>query len=168
MVPEYLHFNSSKIMKKKLNCLFSKGELCNLKYFNWYSCLSILILFFLGSTTANSQIELVKDINTKPGGCNPYNLIDVNETLYFIGNSGIYGNELWKSDGTEAGTVMVKDILDGSGSSNISFLTNVNGMLFFRASDQVHGSELWKSDGTEAGTVMVKDILSGVNSGTPA
>jgi trimeric autotransporter adhesin len=65
--------------------------------------------------------------------------------------------ELWKSNGTEAGTVMVKDIKPGA-SSSPSYITNVNGTLYFAANDGVHGTELWKSDGTEAGTVMVKDI----------
>ena len=41
-------------------------------------------------------------------------LTSVDGMLYFIinhtGNQGIQGFELWKSDGTEAGTVMVKTI----------------------------------------------------------
>ena len=70
------------------------------------------------------------------------------------------GNELWKSDGTEAGTVLVKDIRPGSGSSSSrATLTNVNGTLFFtRRRRRQRRCELWKSDGTEAGTVLVKDI----------
>ena len=31
-------------------------------------------------------------------------------TLFFTANDGIHGPELWKSDGTEAGTVLVKNI----------------------------------------------------------
>ena len=69
--------------------------------------------------------------------------------------------ELWKSDGTAAGTVLVKDINPGSASSEPSNLTNVNGTLFFTADDGAHGIELWKSDGTAAGTVLVKDINPG-------
>ena len=68
-----------------------------------------------------------------------------------------FGGELWKSDGTEAGTVMVKDI-NPNGDANPRELVNINGILYFDADDGVHGRELWRSDGTEAGTVMVKDI----------
>uniref|UniRef100_UPI00056C1DDD hypothetical protein n=1 Tax=Microcystis aeruginosa TaxID=1126 RepID=UPI00056C1DDD len=68
--------------------------------------------------------------------------------------------ELWKSDGTAAGTVLVKDINPGSSSSYPGSLTAVGNTLFFTAYDGLGGSgtELWKSDGTAAGTVLVKDI----------
>jgi hypothetical protein len=51
---------------------------------------------------------------------------------YFIFTAydgSINGEELWKSDGTEAGTVMVKDINPGA-SSVPDQLTDVNGTLF--------------------------------------
>ena len=38
----------------------------------------------------------------------------VGDTLFFAANDGVHGTELWKSDGTEAGTVLVKDINPGS------------------------------------------------------
>src|SRR5262249_27563073 len=88
-------------------------------------------------------------------------LTNVNGTLFFTASDGSHGQELWKSDGTAAGTVLVKDINPGSNGSNPTSLTNVNGTLFFTANDGSHGQELWKSDGTAAGTVMVKDINPG-------
>ena len=72
------------------------------------------------------------------------------------------GRELWKSDGTAAGTVLVKDINPaGTAQISASAWANVNGTLFFTADDGQHGAELWKSDGTESGTVLVKDISPG-------
>jgi len=68
------------------------------------------------------------------------------------------GNELWRSDGTVAGTWLVKDINPGDGSSSPLDFYNVDGVLFFTADDGTHGRELWKSDGTEASTMLVKDI----------
>jgi ELWxxDGT repeat protein len=88
-------------------------------------------------------------------------LIDVSGTLYFIANDATHGEELWKSDGTSAGTVMVKDIRPGSEDAFPGNLTNVNGTLFFTANDGTQGTEVWKSDGTSGGTVLVKDIQPG-------
>jgi uncharacterized repeat protein (TIGR01451 family) len=95
------------------------------------------------------------------GSSGPYYLTDVGGTLFFRANEPAGGYELWKSDGTEAGTVLVKDIVPGTGGSAPNNLTNVGGTLFFVAWDSTAGSELWKSDGTEAGTVLVKDINPG-------
>ena len=72
-----------------------------------------------------------------------------------------HGGELWKSDGTEAGTAMVKDIRRGSDGSYPSFLTSVGRRLFFTADDGVAGTELWVSDGTASETRLVKDIRAG-------
>jgi ELWxxDGT repeat protein len=112
--------------------------------------------------------NFVKDINLfDAGGSNPGGAVEVNGTLFFRASNGINGYELWKSDGTDAGTVLVKDIRSGTSGSLPFYLTNVNGTLFFRADNGINGQELWKSDGTDAGTVMVKDINSGAAASTP-
>jgi ELWxxDGT repeat protein len=103
----------------------------------------------------------VADINPGLANGNPQQLTNVNGTLFFAANDGTSGLELWKSDGSTAGTLKVKDINPGSAGSNPSSLTNVNGTLFFIASDGTGAAELWKSDGTAAGTVLVKDINPG-------
>jgi ELWxxDGT repeat protein len=88
----------------------------------------------------------------------PQFLTDVNGTLFFVAN----GSQLWKSDGTDAGTSLVKDF--GAGTKPPFGLANDNGTLYLFADDGVRGSELWKSDGTTAGTVLVKDINPGSGS----
>jgi ELWxxDGT repeat protein len=88
--------------------------------------------------------------------------LDVNGVLFFLANDGSHGYELWRSDGTPAGTVLVKDINPGAASSLPAFFADVDGTLFFIATTPAMGFELWKSDGTAAGTVLVKDIYGGI------
>ncbi|QBE70065.1 hypothetical protein SynWH8101_2493 [Synechococcus sp. WH 8101] len=88
-------------------------------------------------------------------------------TLYFVAENSTYAGELWKSDGTEAGTILVKDIRPGSAHSNMSNLTSIGSDIYFTADDGLKGTELWKSDGTEAGTILVKDIRPGSLSSSP-
>jgi ELWxxDGT repeat protein len=94
-------------------------------------------------------------------------LTSAGRTLFFEGDDGVHGSELWKSDGTRAGTRMVKDI-NPEGPTSLNYfhsLTDVQGTVYFSADDGVNGSELWQSDGTRAGTVMVKDINPSGGSG---
>lgn len=114
-------------------------------------------------------VELVSDSNTQADELSPQTeMVDVNGTLFFTVETYFNGVELWKSDGTDAGTVLVSDIRARVSPSEAKYLTNVNGTLFFAGNDGLHGMELWKSDGTPAGTVMVKDTVEGPNGSFPS
>ena len=97
---------------------------------------------------------------TEPGAgsSHPFGCAVFDNAVYFSAFDGTSGFELWKSDGTEAGTVRVKDINPGPGGSSPFGFTILNNALYFSADDGSNGFELWKSDGTEPGTVRVKDI----------
>ena len=85
----------------------------------------------------------------------------VDGILYFTAEEPATGTELWKTDGTEVGTVLVADTSPGSEGSHLVHLTNVQGTLFFgRCDHQVspRSCELWTSDGTSSGTNLVADI----------
>ncbi|MFO0820326.1 MAG: ELWxxDGT repeat protein [Pirellulales bacterium] len=92
----------------------------------------------------------------------------VNGLLYFIADDGVNGEELWRSDGTAAGTVLVKDIAAGATSSSPRYLTAFGNQLVFTAATSGSGREIWISDGTSAGTTMVKEIFPGVTGSEPA
>ena len=59
--------------------------------------------------------SLVRDINPGAGDSAPYNLANLGGTLYFNATDPAHGAELWRSDGTAAGTRMVSDIDPGAG-----------------------------------------------------
>jgi ELWxxDGT repeat protein len=117
-----------------------------------------------------------------PVSSDPQELTVFNDALFFVANDIDYENhgqgvELWKTDGTEAGTVIVKNIAiedpsnpaqdpDTPIDSDPRNLTVFNGALYFVATDgryglDRYGVEPWKTDGTEANTIIVKNI--GIN-----
>ncbi|MEZ0578988.1 ELWxxDGT repeat protein [Nocardioides sp. MH1] len=87
----------------------------------------------------------------------------VGDDLFFTNPSR---PELWKSDGTTAGTVMVKSWSAGpDGADAIANLTALDGMLLFTSVDPEGRTELWRSDGTTAGTTVVSHVDLGPASG---
>jgi ELWxxDGT repeat protein len=110
--------------------------------------------------------RLVKDINPGPERSDPgytgQSFASADDVLYFTASDHYVADdsfidELWRTDGTGAGTVMLKDLFPGGpGSYHPYWLVGVDNLLYF---DADNGSrQLWQTDGTSAGTVMVRDI----------
>ena len=99
-------------------------------------------------------------------GSFPFGLTLFNDEIYFAAQNED-GDELWKTDGTDAGTTLVADINPGFADAFPFALTVFRDELYFGATTDELGDELWKTDGTEAGTVMVADIEPGAGSSFP-
>lgn len=90
-----------------------------------------------------------------------------------------YKYEIWRTDGTVAGTNLIMTPPNAVGLSNASsFYSDQNSVfnysldgttnnLYFSAYDAVNGNELWISDGTSAGTHLLKDIKPGTGGSFP-
>ena len=116
------------------------------------------------------QCTQVKDIFQGADSAMVTNIVAINGTTFFLASDGVNGDELWKSDRTEAGTMMVKDINPGAESS-IGYppsFTKVNETLYFVADNGTNGKELWSSDGTSVGTTIVQDIQIGAIGSQPS
>src|SRR5205823_4555000 len=130
------------------------------------NCMAILAAAFVipFNTVQADELTMLTDFGL-PKSSSPSQFLDVNGTLFFVAGVDRYGplrgGELWRSDGTTAGTFRIKN-------GRPWYLINVNGTLFFVIDDEMHGDELWKSDGTEAGTVLVKDINPGPRGSEPS
>ena len=114
-------------------------------------CLAYLWLFAI-STPVFAQIQLVEDLNTTIHNAFGEfgNTKEVNGVVYVAANNG-----LWKTNGTQAGSVLLKQF------RTISSFVEFRNQLFFVAETTVHGLELWKSNGTSTTTMLVKDIFAG-------
>jgi ELWxxDGT repeat protein len=63
--------------------------------------------------------------------------------MFFVAYTTGRGFELWKSDGTTAGTTQVQAIAPGLAGSDPRSLIAVGRQLFFSANDGTSGRELW-------------------------
>ncbi len=108
-------------------------------------------VFLLLSFTSFGQISFLKDINTIEGGSNPANFIELSGTVFFTVQKydGFY---LWKSDGTEVGTVQVSEQSLAINTLNNSLLPNLylhnNEIYYFVRNAATSYNDLWKTDGT--------------------
>lgn len=97
----------------------------------------------------------------------PSRLINVGGELYFTVDEGYWGNvTIWKSDGSEVGTVEVRKLKNGF--DGLRDFVSVDGILYFTYDDLEQGDrQLWKTNGASSGTTLVKDFGEGNFAGRP-
>ncbi len=115
----------------------------------------------LWSYSGSGSLAPVSTLSTAAQGLDAGRLVATASQLFFLARDEAHGVELWRSDGTAAGTSLVADLEPGPASSSFRELRVAGGKLFFSLSDGVHGRELWASDGTAAGTRMLHDLAPG-------
>lgn len=122
-------------------------------------------LFITDGTPSGTSI--LKDIDAGPltafSGANDFIKLEGNY-IYFAATDNDYNYELWKSDGTNAGTIKLSNI--GATTPAIGHWNAINGKFVFSSFDNstVYGRELWVTDGTTNGTALLKDIRNGIGS----
>ncbi len=141
------------------------------------------VLYFFATDGTNGQelwrsdgtaagTHIVADINTgaNDGGYNPQSsspIPTLNGVLYFDGTDATTGTELWRSDGTGAGTYRLSGSASAPLNSSPVSLTVTGSRVFYSAGDAAGGVELWSTDGTTAGTRRVADINPGAPGSEP-
>lgn len=83
-------------------------------------------------------------------------------------DDGRHGRDLWRSDGSAAGTRLLHEIdRSRSAGSYPEDWVEVGGRAYFVATTVEHGRELWVSDGTPDGTRLFLDLVPGTDSSRP-
>lgn len=127
-------------------------------------------------TTAGTN--MVKDINygsghstlnTSPASAllnQTKKIYSIEGMAFFMANDGFSGQELWRSDGTAAGTMQIAEINPTYAGSLPAHLTYHNGVLLFTADDGASGRELYVTKGSLHKNKIdfnLFDIYPGVN-----
>ena len=99
--------------------------------------------------------EIINSDLTVSEGYSTYAVMD--SIYYFQAHDGDYDWELWRSDGTEAGTYRVTNVNPG-GPSYANQLTRVGDQLYFMGSYNDSTEQLFLTDGTEEGTHWLYDV----------
>ncbi|MGJ3247832.1 MAG: pre-peptidase C-terminal domain-containing protein [Elainellaceae cyanobacterium] len=115
-------------------------------------------------TSPNGTAQIVEEIRPGSDSADPMQLIEFNDTLFFVArrtDGGANQTELWKLEGD---TPVMVTSRAGEFGYQPDQLTVVSNTLYFTAEDG-SGRELWKTDGTTFSQVL--DINLGSDSSTP-
>lgn len=108
---------------------------------------------WITDATGTTGTTILKDINPGVSGSRPSLFVPGEAgTLYFTAHTDATGVELWKTDGTPAGTTMVADLNPGPASSmtvyddyeeDLNWMLYRENQLLFMADNGSKGHELW-------------------------
>ena len=127
-----------------------------------------------GTTEITTIVSTTSPDASSPIG--PFAVATSTNTLVFAADDPAHGYELWRTDGTAAGTTLIEDLNPGPaygvGSFQTSSLYNqapeliaFNGKVAFNGNDGLSGVEPWETDGTAAGTMEIAQLNSTITNG---
>jgi len=108
-----------------------------------------------GGTPDSEALLLAQFLRPQAGSPRETAPVTLGDATFFVRHTMGHGAELWRTDGTHAGTRRVCDAYPGPPSSSPTHLTPVGNTLYFAAEHPLHGRVLWHSHGTESGTACV-------------
>jgi ELWxxDGT repeat protein len=103
-------------------------------------------------------------VSAIPSYNQPQGAVFAHGLLWFAIIQPAGGRQLWRSDGSSAGTFPVY----GSTYDFGTVTPGPDGKVLFTAASAASGSELWISDGTAAGTELLLDIAPGIVASYPS
>lgn len=110
----------------------------------------------------NGTLSLLKDINSGSSSSDVFNLTRAGSMIYFSATTAAEGRELWKTDGTPAGTTLAGEIEPGATSSNPGNFTATTTHLYFTADTSATGVENWSYDLSNGQLTLLNDLCPGV------
>lgn len=119
-----------------------------------------------GLFATHGSVAGTRQIATRPSWTSPpRGLLSARGLVYFTVGDQALGNELWVSDGTDAGTRVLGDVYVGADSGFYAMIGATSSGVFWAALT-ARGSRLWRTDGTAAGTHEVGSVSIGAQIGT--
>jgi len=129
-------------------CLFTIGSKLFLQSVTNGSCL-------LGATDTSGVVITLKEIGKTNGRQMIHQITEYHGLLFFEFRDFDGGTELWKSDGTEDGTIKISEFSSTGIPRLICKFMILDDKLYFMVLDYEVKSELWQTDGTAEGTFIV-------------
>lgn len=126
-----------------------------------------LLVMVVGVSTNAAPPARVHDLNVDPrngsamlGSPVRTPIIRLGSRIVFVASDGRTGQELWVTDGTDAGTYQLRDTQEGTRSGLGTDAVRVAGdRLFVSGTNWIPSSSIWTTDGTSNGTHRLPGLL---------
>ncbi|WNG13404.1 ELWxxDGT repeat protein [Cystobacter fuscus] len=120
------------------------------------------------ATADTRPVRPIRDIHPAEdttSGSGPSGFVRMGPFVYFSAADAQLGVGLWRTDGTDEGTVHVASVYVSTHGPGA--LTEVDGLLYFSGGSTSSDDEPWRSDGTPEGTFRLADLLPGADGSSP-
>ncbi len=120
----------------------------------------------LWRTNGTALPSMFADLRAGALGSFPSELTVASALLYFTADDGLVGREVWRTDGTLAGTATLDTNpgVDSSSAKNLIAAADGETLVFTNADDA--GYEVWRTNGTAVGTRLL-DVAIGAQPSDP-